>query len=243
MSELKWNKKAATYSRYSSSSDSFEAKVLRDIDEFGIDFCGKTVLDIGCGTGIYTLHIAKDALIVDALDFANEMLDILKQDALALHVNNIHTIHSSWENFTCKDMYDIAFSTMSPAMTLESAYEKFDKSGDIKVYLGWNGKRKSSILNPLFELFGKSYTAPKGAVELQKWLENNNKKYYQKEYIEIREVNKSLEDMFENISWHLAINESCFDEKKVLDFLKSQMDDKSFITNKIESGMKLLIWK
>lgn len=242
MSEKRWNEKASTYSRYGEDENSFEVNVLKDVKKYGISFKDKRVLDVGCGTGIYTLHVAKEALCVDGIDFAKQMLDVLKKDAKSLHVDNVTTVCSTWEEFTCKEFYDIAFSTMSPALTSVQAYEKFDVCAKQKVYLGWGGKRESSLLNPLFELLGKTYRAPKGALELQKWLNENKKEYFSKEYEEVREISKSFEDMFENVCWHLKIGGIEVDEKIVKEYLKSVQKD-GIIKNEVKSKMMLLIWE
>ena len=87
----KWDKKAKNYSRYNEDKDSFEQRVFSALDSLQIDFTNKTLLDVGCGTGVYTLHLAKKCLHVEGLDSSNEMLEILKFDAKNLNLTNINT--------------------------------------------------------------------------------------------------------------------------------------------------------
>ena len=57
-----------------------------------------SVLDFGAGPGTIAIPLAKIVREVTAADFSNAMLDILNQEAAAADVNNIRTIHASWED-------------------------------------------------------------------------------------------------------------------------------------------------
>ena len=146
----KWDKKAKNYSRYSEDKSRFENRIFDALASLHVEFKNKTLLDIGCGTGVYTLHLAKKCLHVDGIDSSKEMLEILKQDAKKLNPNNINTLHVNWNSFTCKEKYDYAFCTMSPAIRYDEDLEKMSNCAKTKIYLGWAGKRKTHIMEELF---------------------------------------------------------------------------------------------
>jgi len=55
---------------------------------------GKTVIDIGCGAGHYSVALAKaGALRVYGIDFAQGMLDLAGRSAAQAHVDHICTFH------------------------------------------------------------------------------------------------------------------------------------------------------
>lgn len=59
-----------------------------------------TVLEIGAGTGEFTIPVARKASSVTALDISPDMLSVLEQKTLAHGLTNITTIEGDWE--TCQ---------------------------------------------------------------------------------------------------------------------------------------------
>lgn len=59
-----WDKKAKNYNRYNPDNSRFEAKVIHRIEELGIDFSQKNILDVGAGTGVYTIRLAKKLILL-----------------------------------------------------------------------------------------------------------------------------------------------------------------------------------
>jgi SAM-dependent methyltransferase len=143
----KWDKKAHRYGRYTPEGDHLERIICDLMGEMGVDFAGKRVVDIGCGTGIYTLRVAQRAAHIDALDISGEMIKILEEDTARYGFENIHPFHSGWEEFPLPNAhYDYALSTMSPATRDAAGFAKMHRSATTKIFLGWgaSGARSSS---------------------------------------------------------------------------------------------------
>lgn len=58
---------------------------------------GETALDIGTGTGRWTVPLTKKAEEVTAVEPSAAMLDILKGNAKEVGLTNIEIIHPTWE--------------------------------------------------------------------------------------------------------------------------------------------------
>jgi len=56
------------------------------------------VLDVGAGTGRFSLALAAGAADVVAVDVSRGMLDVLRRDADRLGLGNLRTVHSRWED-------------------------------------------------------------------------------------------------------------------------------------------------
>lgn len=53
--------------------------ILELIKSWGVDFSGKSLIDIGCGTGNYTLYLAKECKQILGIDSSKGMLDRLER--------------------------------------------------------------------------------------------------------------------------------------------------------------------
>ncbi|MFG5142297.1 class I SAM-dependent methyltransferase, partial [Campylobacter lari] len=72
-----WNKKAKSYARYSSNLNEIQKATFAKLGSLQ----GKSVVDIGCGSGVWTLHLAQKAKDVLVVDSSSAMLEILQDDA------------------------------------------------------------------------------------------------------------------------------------------------------------------
>ena len=168
-----WDRKAETFPRFEPGEDNYEAGMLRRIREAGVDFCGKTVLDVGCGSGMYTLRIAREAARVVAVDVSQRMLDILRQDAEGLELRNIDYVHSGWDDFPGQGPYDIIFCSMTPAIESDESRRKLLRlAGGQTVFMGFAGVMRSDILAGVFEKYGQTPRVFNNGPEMRQWLED-----------------------------------------------------------------------
>ena len=238
----KWDKKAKNYSRYSEDKERFENRIFTALSSLHVKFQNKTLLDIGCGTGVYTLHLAKKCLHVDGIDSSKEMLELLNEDAKTIGLSNITTQVTIWSDFEPTTKYDFALCTMSPALRDKEDFEKMDNCAKTKIYLGWAGKRDSNILDAMFEIHGSTYTPPNGAKKLQEWL-NKNKKFYQIIPFDETKVSKrGFDEAVENFAWHLDVRGLKPDEDKIKSVLREFCDEDNFITETTINHFSLIVW-
>lgn len=75
-----------------------------------------TVLDIGSGTGSYSMSFAKRSRKVSAFDMDSASLAVLKNNADKLGLSNIECIEGMWETYTPQKIFSLTFSSMCPAI-------------------------------------------------------------------------------------------------------------------------------
>jgi len=238
----KWDKKAKNYSRYSEKKDRFEKSIFDALTSLHVEFKDKKVLDIGCGTGVYTLHIAKKALHVDGIDSSKEMLEVLSQDAKRINLDNINTFHMDWEEFTCRDVYDYAVCTMSPAVRSEQDLGKMDKCAKSKIYLGWAGKRDTSIMEALFKAHNSSYISPNGAKKVKEWLNSKGRFYHVLAFDEKKIRKRKFLEAVENFEWHLEVRGLAPNRDTIKSILRDFCDNENFVTEITISHFNLIVW-
>ncbi|EPM8373044.1 class I SAM-dependent methyltransferase [Campylobacter upsaliensis] len=201
-----WDKKAKTYARFSPTLNKIQKQSFEEFQKLGLDFKDKSVIDIGCGTGVWTLHLAFLAKEILALDNSKAMLEILQEDASKLGLSNIKSVNLSFEDFMRENAnlrFDIAFLSMSPA--LQNDYKHFLNLAQKKIYLAWADLRKSDFLDPIFKHFKTEF---KGFYkqDFESFLLENDIDFHKVIFEERRVVKRTREEAIENALWHLHMN-------------------------------------
>ncbi|EAK9877238.1 class I SAM-dependent methyltransferase [Campylobacter lari] len=227
-----WNKKAKSYARYNPNLNEIQKATFAKLGSLQ----GKSVVDIGCGSGVWTLHLAQKAKSVLGVDSSSAMLEILQEDAKTHAMSNIKTLNLDFENFYKNNniKFDLAFLSMSPALQNEKDYKAFLNLASKKVYLGWASRRKSSFLDPIFEHFNTHF---KGFYEedLQGFLNAQNIPYEVEIFNETRVVKRDKDSAMENALWHLSMNGLNVNKQELESFVKDEVEEI------IEAKIKLLV--
>ncbi|MEA3307618.1 MAG: class I SAM-dependent methyltransferase [Elusimicrobiota bacterium] len=177
-----WKTKASNYP-LPFDPDTFKKtkRIIRRIKKENIIFKNKNIIDIGCGTGIYTLPFALEAAEVTGTDFSLLMLKKMKEEAKNQKIKNLKTIYSSWEDFDFKKHrknYDIAFASMTAAIKTASAVKKMETvATDYCIVVSWAGKRKNAFMREIYKNFGIKDKAPDFIGTISKILKKRDVKY------------------------------------------------------------------
>ena len=90
-----WDKKAASYPRFTGAPSEFQTRLYAKIAEFGVKFDAKSLADIGCGTGVHTLLLAGICREVTGMDISDEMLKINVQLVFIFDFENFRNMRDS----------------------------------------------------------------------------------------------------------------------------------------------------
>ena len=104
------------------------------------------VLEIGCGTGEYTLNFAANYKHVTAVDMSEQMLCVLKQRAEKEKITNLTYRQSLFENLPKNKQYDVVFAAMCPAICDYESLMKFERLSKNHCCLVSVAKNSSSSL-------------------------------------------------------------------------------------------------
>lgn len=236
-----WDKKAKSYSKFDGNLNEFQIRFFKILKDFDVGFKDKTLVDIGCGTGIYSLYLAGICKMVLGVDSSTKMLKELNLKKAEFKINNLQTINSDFKNFQTTYKFDIAFLTMSPALQSEDDFNKFANLGNLRIYLNWEEPKNSSMLEPFYKIYRKNDKNKNTASNLQNFLIKNNISYKTEVLKEIRVANRSFNEAFENTIWHLEINGIKYDEGEIKNTLLKMQKD-GFIEDVIKSKMRVLVF-
>ncbi len=168
-----WNSRAETFPRYEEGEDSYEAGMLKAARSLGVVFKGAEVLAVGCGSGMYTIRLAKEAKRVTAVDISGEMLRILREDAAAQGLTNIDTYHCDWPEFKSDRKFDVVFCSMTPAVQSDEGREKLLRHAEgWVVYMGFADRIDKGMTAKLYEHYGIKPKQFHDALLMREWLES-----------------------------------------------------------------------
>lgn len=222
----KWNKKAATYPRYKDDSEGFEDSIINIILESGVKLKGRDILDIGCGTGRYTLRLAKLAEKVTGMDISPDMLRILEEDAEEEGFTNVSTLLTSWADFEPAKKWDITFCTITPAVRTPEDFSKMiDCAKEHTVYLSWHGRVESAIATDIYKAFGIDPAKLDFTSRFLEWLDENNIKYSHRSLTDKWNRRRALEEMIDKISDEIAEYDVVPDTDIIRDMLLPYVTD------------------
>lgn len=143
-------------------------KVLSLVKSKGVELSNTSVLDIGCGTGIYTLPLACEAAMVTGIDDSENMIERMTGVMQSRKLRNVKTIKAAWKDIDIsargfEKAFDIVWISMSPAVQTEQDFMRMEKCArKWCVYIGWGRKRRNALMEEAFRLHDIHYGPPPG---------------------------------------------------------------------------------
>lgn len=97
--ENSWDKKSESYAKFSGELGDFGKRVFEILRGWGVSFAGKSVLDVGAGTGVYSLYLASLGAKVTAIDSSEGMLRELRRSAREFGISLQNVLNLSFAEF------------------------------------------------------------------------------------------------------------------------------------------------
>ena len=97
--ENSWDKKSESYAKFSGELGDFGKRVFEILRGWGVSFAGKSVLDVGAGTGVYSLYLASLGAKVTAIDSSEGMLRELRRSAEEFGIALQNVLNLSFAEF------------------------------------------------------------------------------------------------------------------------------------------------
>ena len=153
----------------SAGPDPHAREVARILNDAGILESDGTLLDLGCGTGGFSLAFAEQGIEVTAVDMDHPSLMVLRNRAKANGLK-IETERAMWEQYNPKTKFDVVFSSMCPAICDYQELLRFEGMGGkygclIAVSRGSYDKHRKQLMQELG-------ATPKGMTTEAMWYYN-----------------------------------------------------------------------
>ncbi|WP_042274314.1 class I SAM-dependent methyltransferase [[Clostridium] dakarense] len=136
--------------------------VIEKLESLGYINEESTVLDLGCGTGAYSIALSGVCKTVDALDYSEGMLEVLKEKIKSQGINNINIVKDDWSSIDLRNnnmikKYDFVLCSLNPGCYNTDDLFKMNKvSKGYCCYIGTDGMGKNHILDKCdYEILGQ----------------------------------------------------------------------------------------
>lgn len=169
-----WNIRAKSFPGHR-DGDTYQAKMTEIMENHGIRLEGANVMDLGCGSGAYTIRMAEKAGKVTALDISDVMLGAVRKSAEERGLTNIEYVNADWAEYSPSGKFDLIFASLTPAVKDEASVDKIKEyAGRWVVNISFAGPMTAYVLDGLFELHGMERGKSKLEPVMRNWLEKNS---------------------------------------------------------------------
>jgi len=244
-----WNMKAKRYPK--PFSEKVYPKVMNLIERIkkaGVDVRNRKLLEIGCGTGLYTLPMAQEAFYVYGVDCSEEMGRVLLKEAENHGIKNIHIQIGFWDEMDIDALgfrkhFDLVFAIMTSAIKTQEDLLKMEAcSKRWLCYVGWGRKRRNPLIEEVFKLHGLELQPPPGALRVYQILKGLGRHPSLEFFEDAWDWEGSIEEALEDLSSFVEMHGILSEKGKILEVLhRHEIGGYIKHTTSVEEG--LMIWE
>lgn len=172
-----WNIRARSFPGYQ-ADNAYQARILSLMEKHGVNIDGKNVLDLGCGSGAYTIRFASKAKKVVALDQSNGMIENVENSIRQANIHNIECVVCDWEQYEPTENFDLIFASLTPAIDSVIGIEKVLKCATKWVVcISSIQPMDVPLITGLYKIHGIERKPRHRDFVLKKYLDDNSIKY------------------------------------------------------------------
>lgn len=147
-----WNSFSKQYPHKDDASINEDAAyIIEWIERHGISFENYSLLDIGCGTGAFSIPLALKKGRITALDISYDMLKIVNKKSEEFHLEAQLTLqHADWNTSVPEQTFDIVLASMTPAISTQNDIKTMlNATKSLGIFVGWKKYHNNTLLDLL----------------------------------------------------------------------------------------------
>ena len=151
-----WNSMAADFADHEPPT-SKNSLAMRIIERENLLRPGFKVLDVGCGTGRYSIALAQKGASVTGTDISPKMIELAEKAAVG--IPSVRFSCDDWHTLELKDkgwyrQFDLVLANMTPAIADAKTFSKLSDASRRWCVFAKPSRRVNSVLDPLHEISG-----------------------------------------------------------------------------------------
>jgi len=246
-----WSEKSKTFPVYDESDIedmNFINKVIGIALGKGPSINGKSVIDIGCGTGRHTFNLAKTAKTVYGTDISKAMVEVLDGTGKKYGFTNVTAGVCDWKeadavkNGWAKN-FDIAWAAMTGAINSPEDILKMNLCArEWCVCVAWGRRRENEVLSEVFAAHSAELKLPPGEAEVTKALDELGFEYAIDHVENFWSFEGTKEEAAADLAWHLKMSEVVPLPEKI-DGILEKYKNNGIYGHSTKMEMSVIVWK
>lgn len=242
-----WDSMASSYSEKflpSREDDAF----MQLLDRLGLS---GSVLDVGCGGGVYSLAIAGQCTQVTGIDLSSKMLETAKKRADTLKIENVDFLYGDWKEMSLENVgwnhhFDFVLAHLTPAVQNVETFQKLTDASRGWCLLSKHIRRKDALWDSVKDILQLGRKRESADEEMLcgfqlLWMKGYcpHLDYEKRSWISRRPWEKTAEIFLKRARTYRIITRA--EEDNVLSFLHSRSVDGE-LTEYTESTVATIYW-
>lgn len=151
-----WEESASTYD--GDGYATIRTEILSDLLRQGILGRDRTMIDIGCGPGLYERLFHPHLKSIHCIDGSRNMIQRLEDECTRSRIKNISFDVCRWEDLDTDERYDVVFSSLCPPLNNPGSILRMERySRDVCVYIS-SASPASPVSKEVWRRLGKDYS-------------------------------------------------------------------------------------
>lgn len=130
-----WDFMSTVYDEIEKNNEELILKIINTMKEERLFSKNSVVLEIGAGTGAFTIPLSQEVKQIVALDSSKGMLDRLEQRLKELDISSIKLVYEKWEKVNFNEKFDFVFAAFCPAINSKERLIKMKENSNRYVCL------------------------------------------------------------------------------------------------------------
>lgn len=238
-----WDDSALSYSgdEYAGIRSEIEKNLL----EQNILNANHSLLDIGCGPGLYDLPFSCHLKSLMCLDSSRAMIKQLKESCINRNIINIQFQITRWEEFDTDQKYDVVFSSLCPALNNPESIMRMEKySREYCIYIS-SANHGPSMALEIWKRLGKDcsfrgYDTKYPYTHLKSLGRDASLRYYKNEIEYKQDVSTAIEMQEKFISKYRKLTPEI---QKIIKSVVNEHESDGIVTENKTITLGMVIWR
>lgn len=246
-----WDSMAESFNKFTVPTVG-DSQFLKLVSENDMINSNSQVLDVGCGSGKYSIALSNLCENIIGIDLSPKMIENAKSNKEEYKINNIEFYCEDWADMDLDERgfennFDLVFAHMTPAVNSAETFEKLSKASKKYCILCKPTRRSDPVSEKVKELVGINNNKESRDMDIAYafeilWLQGYEPKVeYEKQ---VWNMEKTLEEAFElYINRVKSYKDITLEEEEIIKKYLESISKDGVVSEEVNTTIATLYWQ